>query len=136
MKKASKIIDFNRSILAGQGALGLDFLNVLKRTEYQSGKQYIEILVDPNSGQFLEILFPNPTRSYQVARIQKDGSHLTTSSLLSKSFPEGVLVTLAVDSLTQDITSLSLHERMDLDIIAVLHASIVMGEERGGKIAA
>lgn len=136
MERILHIVESNTAILSGIGDLGKAFLDAQNFVEPQSGLFYIEALIDPATGQILEVLRKDPLRSYEKPFRQRSGELSVVAAPLSKRFPKAELVTFVVDAQSGRPTSVSFRGELALDVIAGLHAAIADSNSRKFRLAA
>ena len=93
-----KTVAYNCSIFRGEGELGAVFTTVLQAGEPYAGVLYVETLVNPMTGQILEVLRPSPTRIYEREVLNNAGQRITLPVTLSASNPGARLAVFIVDA--------------------------------------
>ncbi len=93
-----EVINHNRAIFRGEGALGKDFARALRSTDPYAGVYYVEALIQTTTGRVVEILQPDPTRVYEREVMNEAGERIMVPAVLSERNPAARLAALVIDA--------------------------------------
>jgi hypothetical protein len=129
-------IEFNVSVLRGEGALGAEFLEVRRASPIYGAVQYIEALIDSHSGRLVEFLYPDCTRVYEKAVAQGDGFVVTVPVPLSNKNPKAHHLILLTDPFSGEIQSVVQRVIMEAWAIDDLRRAIDKVNSYSSRLAA
>ena len=122
-----EVVEHNLSVFRGERQLGGDFELAIERSAPYAGAYYIESLVDTVSGRIVEILLPDPKRSYEREVIGRDGKRSMVPLCLSTKNPAARLAVFIVSAKdTSEIFDVIARDEISPDARATLYESARM----------
>lgn len=115
------VVATNLATLRGEGPIGRKLTLAISRTLPYGGHYRVEALIEPSSGEIVDILLPDPTRRYTITVVKNDGMQMSVPAVFSADFPHAKLSVLHLDASNQhQIVDVSCWEFISADAWSVL----------------
>jgi hypothetical protein len=127
MSTAATIL-FNRYVLSGNSEFGKSLQTALATAQIHGGRKYLEVVIDGDSGKFLELLPHDPTRVYhEMLRAIRSSAALG---------PAATIATLIYDAPSGALIDIALVDRLSKEAFEVVSALPELVDGAGIKFAA
>ena len=114
MKKEASLALSRGYVLSGNGEFGEKLLQALAEAPVHSGRRFVELFVDGNTGELLEVLSHSPARIFQQS--------LDTARSPSRYGPSVTILTLIFDASTNHLIDIALLDRVSAAAYGTLTA--------------
>lgn len=100
----ASVVLFNRYALSGNGEFGKKITEALSEAPIHSGRKYIELFIDAETGKFLEVLSHSPARIFHQSLSAARRSNRHTAPV--------TVLTLMFDASSHSLVDIALLERV------------------------